>query len=339
MENIRNNYGLVDIGESARRQYINATSLFTAFEEARKKAAQFRGGMYWKTHSGSKIDYLIRTQTDNSQHSLGPRSNETEMIYQKFIQSKQEIEARLDDLLEEMEKQRRMNRALMIGRAPQMLVSILNMFSRAGIADHFRVVGTHALYAYEAASGVRIEKEGVLETNDVDLLWLIDRKLKFQTQMEYNASSMISLLKKVDNTFEIRDEQRHTAVNSKGFEVDIIRRITPDNDMEDMKGSNPSRMTMDDDDLIAIKARSAGTLQGAEPFSSIIVSPLGYMARINTVSPLSFVKVKTWLANLPDRDPMKRSRDKLQAAIIEKLAYEYLPHLSLEQPMSTGRSR
>ena len=320
---------MIDIGDSARRQYINALSIFTALEEARKKATQYRGGMYWKTHGKTKIDYLIRTQTDNSQKCIGPRSSETEAIYGKFISSKNVIESRIHDLLKELELHRRLNRALLVGRAPQMLVDILNMFSRAGISEHFRVIGTHAVYAYETAAGVRIEKEAALETNDVDLLWVIDKKLKFQARMKYNESSMIALLKKVDSTFEMRGEQRYTAVNSKGFEVDIIHREISN---EGTKGtSNSSRMTTDEDDFIAVNASSAGRLQGAPPFTSVIVSPTGYMARINTVSPLEFIKVKIKLSMQPDRDPIKKSRDQLQANIIEKLVNEYLPQLLIKK--------
>jgi hypothetical protein len=329
MEKIRNTFGLIYIGDSARRQYINALSTFTALEEARKKAAQYRGGMYWKTHSKTKIDYLIRTQTDNSQKSIGPRTSETEAIYEKFISSKNVIESRIHDLLEELELHRRLNRALLVGRAPQILIDILNMFSRAGISEHFRVIGTHAVYAYETAAGVRIEKEAALETYDVDLLWAIDKKLKFQAQMKYNESSMIALLRKVDSTFVMREEQRYTAVNSKGFEVVIIHREISNEDTKNK--SIPSRMTTNEDDFIVVKASSAGRLQGAPPFTSVIVSPAGYMARINTVSPIEFIKVKKRLSMQPDRDPIKKNRDQLQASIIEKLVNEYLPQLLIKK--------
>jgi hypothetical protein len=338
MENIRNKFGLIDIGESARRQYINAVSLFTACEEARGKAARYRGGMYWKTHSKSRIDYLVRTNTDNSQRIIGPRSSETEAIYDTFISTKKDTESRLHNLIEELERQRRLNRAITVGRAPQILVELLDAFARYGIAEHFKVIGTHALYAYEAAAGVRIEKEAALETKDVDLLWAIDNKIKFQTQMKHNKSSMIALLKKVDKTFEIRDDQRHTAVNSSGFEVDIIRRGTA-NEGPGTK-PNPSRMTDDEDDFLAVKASTAGALENAPSFSSIIVSSSGYMARMNTVSPVEFVKVKKRLSILPDRESMKRSRDQLQAGIVEQLVNEYLPNLLMDgSAPSSGRKR
>jgi len=61
----------------------------------------------------------------------------------------------------------------------------------------------------------------------------------------------------------------------------------------------------------------------------MIVSVTGHMARMNTISPVVFVRFKRWMAEQPDRDPMKRRRDKLQADLVEKLAEEYLPHLQV----------
>lgn len=79
MQNIpKNNWR--EINEDAARQYIDARSAFTAYEEARREAAELRGGMYWKSQGQS--DYLIRTSISNSQKSLGPRSAKTEAIYQ-----------------------------------------------------------------------------------------------------------------------------------------------------------------------------------------------------------------------------------------------------------------
>jgi hypothetical protein len=59
----------------------------------------------------------------------------------------------------------------------------------------------------------------------------------------------------------------------------------------------------------------------------MIVSPSGDMARMTTISPKAFAKFKRWLAVQPTRDPMKRSRDAMQADVVEQLVAEYLPHL------------
>lgn len=319
MQDIRKNIGAHEIGGDARRQYMDALSTFTEWERSVKESAEVRGGMYWKPQG--KTDYLIRTSPSNSQRSLGPRSPETETIYRKFIERKAISESRVKTLLAQLGIHKRLNRALFVGRSPQMLVDILTMINRAGIAEHFTVVGTHALYAYEAAAGVRIESGDVLATKDIDLLWDTRKRIRFSITMKATGQSMLGLLRKVDPTFRLRRDQRYTAVNDKGFEVDIIRRETTEGD------PHPLRITDAEDDFWVTQAEKAAELLNAPRFSAMIVSPSGDMARMTTISPIAFVRFKRWLAAQPTRDPMKRSRDTMQADVVEQIVAEYLPHL------------
>jgi len=308
-----------EIAEDARRQFIDANSTFTAWESARKAAAEVRGGMIWRQQDGK--DYLIRTSPTGSQKSLGPRSQQTEEIYSGFKIRKEQAEQRLADLTSALERHKRMNRALYVGRAPAILVEILNRLDKAGLSEHFTVVGTHALYAYEATAGVRF-RESALATRDVDLLWDVRKRLTFISQMERLDTSMLNLIRKVDKTFEIRKDQKYTAVNSQGFEVDIIRREVVEGD------PHPLKMTDADDEFYAVQARRASVLLDGPRFSSMIVATNGAMARMNTISPLAFAKFKRWMAGTPDREALKRERDLLQAELVESLVEEYLPHLA-----------
>ncbi len=330
MENVRKKPSFVDIGDDARRQYIDIKSVFSAWEDASREAAEVRGGMYWKRQG--KGEYLIRTSVKNAQKSLGPRSPETEAIHSKFTQKKAEAEGRVADLQAQLVREQRMNRALHVGRAPQLLVDILAELARSGVADHFTVVGTHALYGYEAAAGVRIESPGALATRDVDLLWDTRKRIRFMTQMSTVGTSMLELLKKVDATFRLRRDQRYTAVNRKGFEVDIIRPLA-DGD------TRPVRMTEDEADFWAVYARRADELLHAPSFSSLIVSPSGHMARMRTVAPATFVGFKRWMARQADRDPLKAPRDTLQADLVEALVAEYFPNPAAVISSSATKSR
>lgn len=308
---------LAEINENARRQYIDAVAAFSAWEAARDKAAQVRGGMFWKEcPSGS---YLIRTQLDNSQKSLGPRSPETEAMYERFTTRKAELAKRLENLKQALAMHQRLNRALHVGRSPQLLVDILRTLDKAGVAQHFLVVGTHALYAYEAAAGVRFGA-GALATQDVDLLWDTRKRLTFIAQMQGQNLSMLGLLKKVDASFELREDQLCTAVNDQGFEVDIIRREAGELD------PHPLRLTDTEGDFWAVQAKNAGVLLSSPTFDAVIVSANGHMARMHTVAPMAFVAFKRWVAEQAERDGLKKSRDRLQADLVEQTAREYLPH-------------
>jgi hypothetical protein len=321
MNNEREKQVFRDIGEDAQRQYIDANSVFTAWEDARKGAAEVRGGMYWQSKNGT--DYLIRTSVHNSQKSLGPRTEANEAIYRKFIERKDQAGRRLEDLSTEMTRHQRMNRALRVGRAPRILIDILDRLYKAGLEEYFTVIGIHALYAYEAAAGVRFGEPEALATRDVDLLWDTRKRLNFISRMSTLDMSFLGLLKKVDPTFEIRPDQRDTAVNSKGFEVDVIRREAVADD------PHPLKLTDDEDDFYVVQANKAGILLDGAKFSSMVVSTSGHMARMRTISPVVFSRFKRWMAEQSDRDPLKRKRDLLQAGLVEGLVWEYLSTESL----------
>lgn len=317
LKTMSNQY-FIDIGEDARRQYVDAMAAFTAWEAAIAQARTVRGGMCWRTQGG--VEYLVRTSHRGGQRGLGPRSPANEAIMANFLERKAAAEQRLADLRAQLVRHQRMNRALFVGRAPQMLVAILNVLAESALADHFTVVGTHALYAYEAAAGARFGASEVLATQDIDLLWDTRKRLQFETDLERGGASMINVLRKVDATFRIRPEQRYTAVNSKGFEVDIIRREAKDMD------PHPLKLSRDEDDFWAVQARSAETLLSAPRFSQMIVSVSGHMARMATIPPKTFITFKHWLARQSDRDPLKRGRDQMQADAVTALVDEYLPN-------------
>lgn len=213
-----------------------------------------------------------------------------------------------------------MNRALRVGRVDPLVVALLHRLASTQLSEHFRVVGTHALYAYEAAAGVRLDAQA-LATRDIDLLWDTRKRIIFSTQLARVDSSMLGVLKKVDPTFRIRKSQKYTAVNKDGFEVDIIRREQTDSD------PHPIKLSDEEEDFWVAQARRANVLLDSPSFSAVIVAANGSMARMNTVHPATFVAFKRWLAGQADRDPLKRRRDVLQADAVQELLEQYLPQI------------
>lgn len=149
----------------AARQYIDARQTYLALREAHADALQVRGGMYWHSQS----DSLIRTSAHGSEKSLGKRSFETTTIYQNFIAGKERTSARCQSLKDQVRSHERMNKALYVGRVDPLITKLINRIDKAGVAPSFHVVGTHALYAYEAAAGVHLDA-GIVDKRDVDIL-------------------------------------------------------------------------------------------------------------------------------------------------------------------------
>jgi hypothetical protein len=315
---MRNYLESLEIDPGAARQYIDARAAFVELERSQKGAQQVRGGMVWKSVGGK--EYLIRTSTKGGQKSLGRRTTETEAMFLNFTQKKQSFEERVGSLKNTITLHERMNRALRVGRMPKIAVSILRRLADAGLDEYFRIVGTHALYAYEVAAGVSFAAE-ITSTRDIDLLWDARKRVTFAERLANDSPSMLAVLQKVDKSFQVSEEQKHTAINKDGFEVDIIRRLAMDGD------PHPMRLSAAEDDFWVVQAKRAADLLNAEEFSEIVVAENGTMARMTTIHPGVFVTFKRWMSKEPDRDPLKRRRDALQADAVEWILNERLPHL------------
>ena len=176
------------LSDNAARQVIDATTVFEAHRRALAEARRFEGGMYWKRQGTH--EYLVRTGKDNRQHRIGPRTPENEKVHDDFVQRKQAAEDRLRSLRTALTEAERMNQALKAGRVPSLVVALLRTLDDAQLSRHFTVVGTHALYAYEAAASVRIVA-GALATQDVDLLWDARKRVQFMTDLQKVDSSML----------------------------------------------------------------------------------------------------------------------------------------------------
>ena len=304
---------MLETSATIARQYIDAVSTFEALEEAQEEAAQVRGGMYWHAGPASapEAKYLVRTTPAGAETSLGPRTPENVAIYERFTQRKRESIERVSGLKAALAQHQRLNRALRVGRVDPLVVALLSRLANTQLSPHFRVVGTHALYAFEATAGVRLDSD-TLDTR---------KRILFSTQLAKVDSSMLGVLKKVDNTFRIRKSQKYTAVNKDGFEVDIIRRERTGDD------PHPIKLSDEDDDFWVVQARRANVLLDSPGFSAVIVASNGSMARMNTVHPAIFVAFKRWMAGQPDRESLTRRRDVLKADAVQELLGRYLPQV------------
>ena len=305
----------IPLSEDQLRQYIDAESSYTAMEQARQAASEVRGTLFWREDRGH--NYLIRANTAAKQTRLGPKSAETEAMYLGFHKRKALLSERLTNLKEAVTRHERLNRALRVGRCPNILIAILQRFEQYGLSPHLLTVGTHALYAYEAAAGVRIAPQA-LATQDVDVLFDTRKRITFFSRLQEANLSFLDVLRKADKTFEVRDDQLQTAVNAQGFEVDVIRREAGNVD------PHPLRMSHKDVDLWAVQVSSGSRMLGAKRFSQVVVASNGTMARMHTFAPDAFIKIKRALSTSRSRDPLKKPKDALQANIVDELVREFL---------------
>lgn len=312
---------LLELLPNQTRQYIDAETVFLELRRARAEAAEVRGSMFWRTQGHT--DYLIRESAGGAQKSLGPRSAETQAMHDRFKLRKSDASSRLAALTTSANNQQRLNKALRVGRVPGIVIKTLNALESAGLQDHFMTIGTHALYAYESACGVRFVPDA-LATQDLDLLFDSRKRMSFVSQMRRMDSSFIGALQKADPTFRVMPDQKQTAINDAGFEVDVIRRTAKDTD------PHPFRMSADENDMWAVQVQGADKMLSAPRFSQVVVAETGHMAVMNTMNPVTFVAIKRMISAATGRDPKKRLKDVLQADLVESLIQTHMPQYTVQ---------
>lgn len=322
-------FSIIERPENALRELVNARSLWAAYTAARAEVAKVRGSMSWKMQDGN--EYLVsRGRAGEHLKSLGRRTPETEQMFAAFRSRKERAQARLEEMRRRIEEQRKLNRIYGVGRTPVVVVRALAALQDAGVADKFLVIGTHALYAYEMAAGVHVQSDA-LATRDLDLLFDMRKRVAFFTTLEQgHEQSLIRVLRKADPTFQVLENQKHTAVNDSGFEIDVVRRARSQDD------PHPLRMSDDENDFWAVQISQGERIQSARHFEHLVVAPGGEMATMRTVHPLDFVRLKRDLSRSRARDPVKAPKDRLQADVVQQLWDEYLRHV--ERPADEPRT-
>lgn len=315
-----------DIIEGSAKQLIDAAQLWDVLQDAERRGAKYTGSMFWRKTGVAKTEYLIK-EVRGIEKSLGCRSADTEHIIAEFKRNKAESTERLKALRDAMKKQQRVNFALRIGRTPNTVIAVLNAIADAGISDHFLVVGTNALYAYETHAGVYLSGD-ITATKDFDLLWDSRKHLSLVSKdPEFNTKGLIGILKKVDKSFSVLDDEAYRAANSDGYLVDLIKR-RPTSFFDDHE---KQQLIKAEEDFWACKIPNMDWLLSSPKFKQVIVGVNGHMAEMTTIDPRAFVLFKAFLSQKDDREAIKRPRDLEQAKAVFRLIEDRLPHLSFDQ--------
>jgi hypothetical protein len=312
-----------ELNGDQRREIVNTQQRYAAYRQAEDRANEYRGSMVWSQIQGR--DYLVRSHYAKSgirrQKSLGLRSKETEAIKRDYDRGRSDAQKRLQDLQNVMARQTAVNRALGLGRVPLLGAKIIRALDRAGmLGSGIRVLGTNAIYAYEAAAGVRVDP-GLTSTEDIDLLFDARGGLTFVASEDVSQPSLLRILQKIDHSFE-RSKQTFRAVNGDGYLVDLIKplRNPPWRDERAHIGS-------DTEDLLAAEIEGLTWLENAPSFEAVAIDEKGEPSRIVAIDPRVWAAHKHWLSKRQDREPIKRRRDGVQAQVVGRLVAKYLPNL------------
>lgn len=299
------------------RQFTDVVQVFETYREAEQDLRHsFAGSMSWKSRHGK--GYLYRIIKGREQ-SLGPETEETRKIYEAFRSGRAAAVKRFKSLQQRLDEMAPVNQAMRLGRVPIDCAKILRMLDAEGyLGGEVIVVGTNALYNYEAIAGVQFDG-GMVATGDVDLLLDSRQRLRLAAD-QLNRKGLLGLLQRVDKSYKSVRGRRYRAANDRGFMVDLIA----------PQGRNPltksGRLYLGSsvDDLEAAEIEGLIWLLNVPKCESACIGEDGYPLMLSCPDPRAFAAHKLWLAERLDREPLKKSRDRQQAELLIQLLDERL---------------
>jgi len=313
---------LFELTNEQIRQQVDAQQLYRAWRRAAVQTWNEHNGQYAAPASWRKIagrEYLV-LRTRGIRKHVGPRSPQTEEYAKRYIAERERIINAQVATFAELKRMAPVNRALQLGRMPNLVADIVRKLDEFGfLGTKATVIGTNALYAYEAMAGVHI-RPALLETSDADILWDASQTLKLAIE-NVRPPSMIALLQKVDRSFAIAD-YGIAARNQTGF---IVELISPKEDAQ------PEPTGLGDLDVEVTPYSNMEGLLSLPRFEAIPIDRSGFPFRMVVPDIRAFTLHKMWTSKQLSREPEKRRRDASQAKMLANLT-ESILGLSLKDP-------
>lgn len=291
-------------------------------EAEAQRRHSFLGFLDWEERSGR--DYLY-SRKKGVVKSLGRRSPETERVRDSFHAGREENASRLARLGAELNRQAAVLRTLGLGRLPVPAARILRAIRLAAPAATTRVIGTNALYAYEAMAGVMFNAASTA-TGDIDILVDDRNRLKILTE-DHEKPGLTGLIhREVDKSFRPRGPRDFRLTNNEGYMVEFVR-PEPRPIYRDMPGAAP----LAEGDVEPAPIGGLQWLVNAPPIETVVIDERGFPAPMRAADPRFWAAHKFWLAEREDRDPQKKIRDRQQALVLLDLIDSRLPQFKLDE--------
>ena len=312
-------FKFVEYSNEQRKVYVNTEHTYQTYLELfHKYNKSFRYKMGW--NKADAKEYLYRECYDTKKRiSLGRRDEKTELIISKFKEQKKELKISLKKYKELLKKQIKMCKFEKINRVPSVLVNLLRTINEYGLDDKIVIIGTNALYSYEARCGVFMENEH-LATFDIDIFNKRETKISVALKTKLPQKTLRAILLDTDKTFSKAKEVPYRFYNNDGVVVEIITPIiSKETEQDDFSG------------VLNLEINGINWLRSSELFKVMVIGENGVCANMTTIKPLEFAVYKYWLGKHERKDYMKKERDISQSSLLTKLIEEYMPNVEIKQ--------
>jgi len=212
----------IEISAEGLRIIANTAQYYDALLDAMREKVSMPKWMAWGGNSGKEYLYEMRAG-QRVKKCIGVRSTVTESTYQAFQGRSELLAQRIEATSKSLATCLAQYKVLHLPQVMPLPARILRTLDLSGdLGTNLMVVGTNAFPAYEIEARERFAK-GLDETEDFDLGWCRGSKIAFNKVMSpAKGSPLFSAIKQVDKTFEINRKKPYQALNSAGYEVELL---------------------------------------------------------------------------------------------------------------------
>ena len=291
----------------AQRLAANLEQAYSFWLSARQSLKELPASMYWAERNGSQYLYIKQSGTDNGT-SLGVRSPQTEQQFATFAEEKKQAVERAASADALIQTRSILYRRMRMPTLPDKQAQILRKLDIEGLlGTDLMVVGTNAFSAYEWAANA-IFPAGNEETQYFDLTWCrgTPASLTFAgTDPEKRSrKTLFSVLKSIDASYKINPRKPYQALDADGYEVELL--------------AAPSCHPLPRDEAFApmqTLIEQEWLLLGS-PLSAVVATERGRACPLTVPDPRFMGLHKLWLADKPERNPVKRDKDRRQGDVL-----------------------
>jgi hypothetical protein len=298
------NHNVIPINDEGLRIIANLGQSYDALKDEINIGASVPSNVHWKTVAGR--DYLyVKDKSSIEPKSAGPRNTKTEELYAKYIAEIQSHESRIQNLNASTLQHCLQYRALRLPVITSLPAKILrDLDLRGHLGSNLFVAGTNAFPAYEIEARERFA-HGLDETEDFDLGWCRGAEISFGGDKPLKGSPLFEAAARADKSFRINIKKPYQAVNSSGYEVELLTAPSMFSSLSKDEIFNP----------MAVFNEQEWLLRG-KPIRYVICANDNTPAPLFVPDPRWMGLHKIWLSRKPERAPGKKDKDAKQGDLL-----------------------
>jgi len=292
----------------AGRVVANLEAAYEQWLDARQQLAAMPVSLYWQTKASG--DYLaVKQRSDDPGTTVGPRSEATEARLAEHTQRKAALKARVAQANTLIAERAAQYRALRLPPLPDRQAEILRALDVTQWLRHdLMVVGTNAFAAYSLLCNARFPA-GVEETEDFDLAWCRGSgvsltRLTPRTSGAAARGSLLAVLQGIDPSYRINPRKPYQAVNASQYEVELL--MAPS--LAPLPGGEAF------EPMVSLHEQE-WLLRGS-PVAVVVATLRQRACPLYVPDPRWMALHKLWLAGKPERNPVKRPKDRRQGEVL-----------------------